>query len=126
MRKKRLSYDALPISDHDRRFLRARNFDLALSKKMIKDCQEWRRTVEGIGIDELYRQIDPFDASVLTSHSSYSIDLYIVSRARSCLRLLASLVSQGLLRAYSTTGLTLILITDRQGQDNCLLSPSVA
>ncbi|KAF9463030.1 CRAL-TRIO domain-containing protein [Collybia nuda] len=43
------------------RFLRARKFDLALSKKMIKDCQEWRRTVEGIGIDELYRRIDPFD-----------------------------------------------------------------
>jgi hypothetical protein len=28
---------------------------------MIQDCQEWRRTVEGVGIDELYRRIDPFD-----------------------------------------------------------------
>ncbi|KAG5648433.1 hypothetical protein DXG03_005007 [Asterophora parasitica] len=36
-------------------------FDLKASKKMIKDCQDWRRTVEGVGIDELYRRIDPFD-----------------------------------------------------------------
>ncbi|KAF8231710.1 CRAL/TRIO domain-containing protein [Tricholoma matsutake] len=43
------------------RFLRARKFNLAQSKKMIKDCQEWRKTVEGVGIDELYRRIDPFD-----------------------------------------------------------------
>ncbi|PPR02844.1 hypothetical protein CVT24_002322 [Panaeolus cyanescens] len=43
------------------RFLRARKFDLTASKKMFKDCQEWRRTVEGVGIDELYRMIDPFD-----------------------------------------------------------------
>jgi hypothetical protein len=28
---------------------------------MFNDCQEWRRTVEGMGIDELYRKIDPFD-----------------------------------------------------------------
>jgi hypothetical protein len=28
---------------------------------MIKDCQEWRETVEGVGIDKLYSQIDPFD-----------------------------------------------------------------
>lgn len=46
-----------------RRFLRARKFDITQSKKMIKDCQEWRRTVEGVGIDELYRRIDPFDVS---------------------------------------------------------------
>jgi len=43
------------------RFLRARKFDVKLAKKMLKDCQEWRRTVEGVGIDELYRRIDPFD-----------------------------------------------------------------
>lgn len=43
------------------RFLRARKFDLKAAKKMIKDCQEWRQTVEGVGIDELYRRIDPFD-----------------------------------------------------------------
>ncbi|KAF8158167.1 CRAL-TRIO domain-containing protein [Crassisporium funariophilum] len=43
------------------RFLRARKFDLAQSKKMLKDCQHWRKTVEGVGIDELYRRIDPFD-----------------------------------------------------------------
>ncbi|EGN92148.1 hypothetical protein SERLA73DRAFT_191594 [Serpula lacrymans var. lacrymans S7.3] len=43
------------------RFLRARKFDLRESKKMIKNCQHWRKTVSGIGIDELYKQIDPFD-----------------------------------------------------------------
>ncbi|KAF8895522.1 CRAL-TRIO domain-containing protein [Infundibulicybe gibba] len=43
------------------RFLRARKFDLLQAKKMITDCQEWRKTVEGVGIDELYRTIDPFD-----------------------------------------------------------------
>ena len=30
---------------------------------MFKDCQQWRKTVEGVGIDELYRRIDPFDVS---------------------------------------------------------------
>lgn len=44
-----------------RRFLRARKFDLAQSKKMFADCQHWRKTVEGIGIDKLYSETDPFD-----------------------------------------------------------------
>ena len=48
-----------------RRFLRARRFDLIQSKKMFHDCQQWRKTVEGVGIDELYRRIDPFDVSEL-------------------------------------------------------------
>ncbi|KIM89380.1 hypothetical protein PILCRDRAFT_813304, partial [Piloderma croceum F 1598] len=43
------------------RFLRARKFNLKDAKKMFADCQEWRKTVEGIGIDELYRTLDPFD-----------------------------------------------------------------
>ncbi|CAA7261570.1 unnamed protein product [Cyclocybe aegerita] len=43
------------------RFLRARKFDLAQSKKMFVDCQHWRKTVEGMGLDELYKRIDPFD-----------------------------------------------------------------
>ncbi|KNZ73046.1 Sec14 cytosolic factor [Termitomyces sp. J132] len=43
------------------RFLRARKFDLLAAKKMLKDCQEWRKTVEGVGIDELYKAIDPFN-----------------------------------------------------------------
>lgn len=43
------------------RFLRARKFDLKQSKQMFRDCQNWRKTVEGVGIDELYRKIDPFD-----------------------------------------------------------------
>ncbi|KAJ7600531.1 hypothetical protein C8J56DRAFT_910543 [Mycena floridula] len=45
------------------RFLRARKLDLKAAKKMFKDCQLWRKTVEGIGIDELYRKMDPWDAS---------------------------------------------------------------
>ncbi|KAG6827834.1 hypothetical protein H0H93_015287, partial [Arthromyces matolae] len=43
------------------RFLRARKFDLVATKRMLIDCQHWRQTVEGVGIDELYRRIDPFD-----------------------------------------------------------------
>ncbi|THH03123.1 hypothetical protein EW146_g10503 [Bondarzewia mesenterica] len=43
------------------RFLRARDFDVKTAKKMLVDCLKWRRTVEDIGIDELYRRIDPFD-----------------------------------------------------------------
>jgi len=45
------------------RFLRARKFNLKDAKKMFADCQEWRKSVEGIGIDELYRTLDPFDVS---------------------------------------------------------------
>ncbi|KAF9267444.1 CRAL/TRIO domain-containing protein [Marasmius fiardii PR-910] len=44
-----------------KRFLRARSYDLIQSKKMFRDAQHWRKTVEGVGIDELYKQIDPFD-----------------------------------------------------------------
>lgn len=48
----------------DSRFLRARKFNVKLAKKMLQDCQQWRKTVEGVGIDELYRRIDPFDVGV--------------------------------------------------------------
>ncbi|KAJ8080591.1 hypothetical protein PM082_017425 [Marasmius tenuissimus] len=44
-----------------KRFLRARKYDLVQAKKMFRDAQHWRQTVEGVGIDELYKQIDPFD-----------------------------------------------------------------
>ncbi|KAL0961057.1 hypothetical protein HGRIS_006045 [Hohenbuehelia grisea] len=43
------------------RFLRARRLSVPASKKMLSDCQEWRKTAEGVGIDELYKRIDPFD-----------------------------------------------------------------
>ncbi len=46
-----------------RRFLRARKFHLKQAKLMFGECQEWRRTVQGMGIDELYQRIDPFDVS---------------------------------------------------------------
>ena len=44
-----------------RRFLRARHFDLKAATTMWENCQNWRKTVEGIGIDELYRRLDPYD-----------------------------------------------------------------
>ncbi|KAH7928390.1 CRAL/TRIO domain-containing protein [Leucogyrophana mollusca] len=43
------------------RFLRARKFDLNESKKMIQNCQHWRQTVGGVGIDQLYQNLDPYD-----------------------------------------------------------------
>ncbi|OJT03883.1 Sec14 cytosolic factor [Trametes pubescens] len=43
------------------RFLRARQWNVKQATLMWKNCQHWRSTVEGVGIDELYRQIDPFD-----------------------------------------------------------------
>jgi len=43
------------------RFLKARKFNLLASKRMITQCLQWRHQFEGIGIDGLYQQIDPFD-----------------------------------------------------------------
>ncbi|KAF8645258.1 hypothetical protein AX16_008083 [Volvariella volvacea WC 439] len=43
------------------RFLRARKYDIKQATKMISECQDWRKNVEGMGIDELYKRIDPFD-----------------------------------------------------------------
>ncbi|PPQ69102.1 hypothetical protein CVT25_004599 [Psilocybe cyanescens] len=43
------------------RFLRARKFDLPHAKKMFKECQNWRKTAGGVGVDELYKRTDPFD-----------------------------------------------------------------
>ena len=28
---------------------------------MWRKCVEWRKTVGGVGIDELYRRVDPWD-----------------------------------------------------------------
>jgi len=43
------------------RFLRARQFDLKAATTMWANCQQWRKTVEGIGIDALYKEMDPYD-----------------------------------------------------------------
>lgn len=43
------------------RFLRARKFNLNESKKMLQNCQQWRKTVGGDGIDALYDRLDPYD-----------------------------------------------------------------
>ncbi|RPD62395.1 CRAL/TRIO domain-containing protein [Lentinus tigrinus ALCF2SS1-7] len=62
--KEGLIHDGDTIGTDDEtllRFLRARNFNLKHSTLMWKNCQHWRSTVEDVGIDELYRQIDPFD-----------------------------------------------------------------
>jgi hypothetical protein len=50
-----------------RRFLRARQFNLKNAKIMWKNCYKWRKTAEGVGIDELYRRIDPFDVNRIFS-----------------------------------------------------------
>jgi hypothetical protein len=44
-----------------RRFLKARGYNASQAKQMVLDCIQWRRTVEDVGIEELYRRIDPFD-----------------------------------------------------------------
>lgn len=46
------------------RFLRARKYNLKDATKMFRDCQHWRKTVEGVGLDELYRTLDPFDVRI--------------------------------------------------------------
>ncbi|KIJ54820.1 hypothetical protein M422DRAFT_24710 [Sphaerobolus stellatus SS14] len=43
------------------RFLKARDFDIKNAKSMLEKCQHWRKTVEGVGLDTLYDEIDPFD-----------------------------------------------------------------
>lgn len=43
------------------RFLRARKFNLSESKTMLQNCQHWRKTVGGDGIDALYNRLDPYD-----------------------------------------------------------------
>ncbi|KAI0300807.1 CRAL-TRIO domain-containing protein [Russula brevipes] len=40
---------------------KGRGYNASHAKQMILDCIHWRRTVEDVGIEELYRRIDPFD-----------------------------------------------------------------
>ncbi|KAK7682343.1 hypothetical protein QCA50_014548 [Cerrena zonata] len=54
--------DSIGTDDHTLlRFLRARQYNVKAAKLMWKNCREWRQNVEGVGIDELYRRIDPWD-----------------------------------------------------------------
>ncbi|KAH9840527.1 CRAL-TRIO domain-containing protein [Rhodofomes roseus] len=43
------------------RFLRARGYDVKASVEMWAKCQEWRKTMDGVGIDELYTKMDAYD-----------------------------------------------------------------
>ena len=43
---------------------------------MILDCVHWRRTVEDVGIDELYRRIDPYDVRSLQRAHSDSLRIF--------------------------------------------------
>ncbi|KZT08288.1 CRAL/TRIO domain-containing protein [Laetiporus sulphureus 93-53] len=43
------------------RFLRARSFDTEAATTMWIKCQAWRKSVDGVGIDEIYKQMDPYD-----------------------------------------------------------------
>lgn len=53
---------SMPKDDHTlTRFLKARGYNASQAKQMILDCVHWRRTVEDVGIEELYRRIDPYD-----------------------------------------------------------------
>jgi hypothetical protein len=45
------------------RFLRARQYDFKASKLMLKNCEDWRGSVGGKGMSDLYKEIDPFDVS---------------------------------------------------------------
>jgi len=56
-----------------RRFLKARGYNASQAKQMILDCIQWRRTVEDVGIEELYRSIDPFDVRSAPSRLSRSL-----------------------------------------------------
>jgi hypothetical protein len=60
-----------PVSAY-RRFLKARGYNASQAKQMILDCIHWRRTVEDVGIEELYRRIDPFDvrSALFSCHSA--------------------------------------------------------
>lgn len=51
------------VKSDGRRFLRARAFDPIQAKKMFINAQDWRKSAGGVGLDELYKNIDPFDVS---------------------------------------------------------------
>lgn len=54
-----------PVQLLHRRFLKARGYNASHAKQMVLDCVHWRRTVEDVGIEELYRRIDPYDVRPL-------------------------------------------------------------
>lgn len=74
---------AAPVNVAHRRFLKARGYNASQAKQMILDCIQWRRTVEDVGIEELYRSIDPFDVrSAPSLLHSFPCDFRSVSDLR--------------------------------------------
>jgi hypothetical protein len=83
------------------RFLRARQYDFKQSKIMLKNAEDWRAKAGGKGMDELYRELDPFDVRPFLLGPVNLINKYLVSRARRGLPVLAIVLPQGPLRLHS-------------------------
>ena len=60
------------------RFLRARHYNIKQATLMWKNCQHWRSTVEDVGIDALYREIDPFDVRLRIPSYNRSFGHYLL------------------------------------------------
>ena len=75
-----------PVDVAHRRFLKARGYNASQAKQMILECIQWRRTVEDVGIEELYRSIDPFNVrsapSLLHSFPCIFRSVYLTSLVR--------------------------------------------
>ena len=80
---------------------------------MWKNCHDWRQNAEGVGIDELYRRIDPFDVSLYTAppSSHFSLIFAPVPRTRPCLQILATILPQGTSYHPSMSHVAAALIT---------------
>jgi hypothetical protein len=48
---------------------------------MLKNCEDWRASVGGKGMDDLYREIDPFDVRVSCATLSHLPTQRAVPRA---------------------------------------------
>lgn len=105
------------------RFLRARKFNFNETKKMIKNCQHWRETVSGIGIDELNNRMDPFDVSSKRCEILVTFDrLWFKYPGREEVFKSWSMYFHKVRSSfhYKHFGLINISVTDRQGQRNII------
>jgi hypothetical protein len=74
------------------RFLRARQHNIPKAKIMLKNCIQWRQTVGGNGIDDLYRKIDPFDVCMHVIVSVSNTNSVAVSGTQRSVQALALVV----------------------------------